>query len=1162
MSLVNALRRSTRLSTEFQQQQAAASKADALASVEPRTVYRELSAISQANFTALPAQAAPQSLWGVSKARLAMLQDLHDRHARDNDRLLVVREALGSLTKPELAALMHLSSIEGLNHTSSHIIADRNRQNQYYGGEEFDRDLRLARYIENAEIELALGATPEETRQFYNNLKFFPTITAHPTKDKGVQGELLYRGKHGIADEVPVEQRRAAFEHNDREMLGTRLTPDKKDDLAAETEDALAWQAIIQRGTLNWLEDKQEALDAVYGRGVIDFMADNMNIDVATRRWQGGDADGKPIPAPVLFVLRMKGARVAVKEYLEIFGDHEQLQAERKVFEKFDEKLDALYTNIEEIEASASDSEVYLNARQQFEDIFTKTPYKGEVPGRGPDLTRQVMRSLKQKVPGLLANDATVEAGRAARRVVMMHKQVGIALGKQEIRHNGEDYKKIFENLYDHLRENNLVPLPPHIKKFSDMDAKGQAVFLKRLIHEHGDKMKGWFFEANPVSKEGGWSREILERFEVIRTCYNHRRMGFAIIAEADASSAVLQQALADSFGIKNMVHCPLNESEQTIAKAAEAMRSYSRVFGAKNLISKIDQASDGETVPLFFAVMDPQSDSQKSYGFSIKFLQRATDQDLIRTAIKPVLDSIDHEAINGDRAKLEGVFVGILRKIGTGASYARGGFSPKAVPRMFISALSEMPGIDINNIDPKMRPVLKQMVSFVSTTIQGRDIGMRMGSEQEVQDLIEDVERECRMACLAIDGKIDPALIVKPASKYSAAMKASIERNAKHARDSYYMMRTERSTSRNPNDFNKLKLDLYMERVAALIVAEHTNVGARKDARKDGTKTKRVEKKSVSTLRAIGSNGASVNAESLFDGSYSLGKFLSGFHADLKAGQIAQADLYDLAHDPFFTQQTLPNVMSALAAADYEHGFDDLAGDGPEWTVKRLVTLKNSKWEVKGADGKMKKLDEITKFHAKLAYDALRATAMMEALLDTPEPVKGMKGQLRKLWQTGGAPLKGFDQSEENMIYALYRPEDRLNKLKFGPKTKDLYPHIKDTQDLAQVKRLSRAIVHETERRVDLLETDPENPQAINPENKEDKSLLYDIANGRRHHGPINIQNNLDQSGLGANPVRLMDRVVARYPAAQKARKLARTRNFEFTNDNLPNLGYYERVN
>ena len=398
----------------------------------------------------------------------------------------------------------------------------------------------------------------------------------------------------------------------------------------------------------------------------------------------------------------------------------------------------------------------------------------------------------------------------------------------------------------EYIKENNLFDDTDHIGKFSGMDAKQQAIFMRRFTERYSSaEIKKFLYAANPE----GWSREILERFDVIHSCYNHRRMGFAIIAEAKPASAVLQQVMADAFGIKNMVHCPLNEDEETIREAAESLQLYSDVFGAKNLLHTIEsvEREGGALPPLFYAVMDPQSDSHKSYSLNIKFLQRATDQELIDVAIRPVIENVKvGKLTESEKRKLEDKFVPILRKVGTGASTARGGFSPKVVPRLFLNALSDA-GYDLDNIPDEIRPVLKQMVSFVSTTIQGRDITLRMGTAEVVQDLIEDVAQECRAACLMIDGKFKgySTVIAQPAVKYSPKMRLAMEDIAQKARDEFFEMRKRPYQSRGP-DFNRNILDVFIDRVSASVVALFTGTGARPAARVASTakKTKEVGKK------------------------------------------------------------------------------------------------------------------------------------------------------------------------------------------------------------------------------------------------------------------------------------------------------------------------------
>lgn len=1116
-------------------------------STEHSTIARLLNGISSNNLNQLPDGATQESFFGMTKAHVTQFYSDLSAHSRQNDRLYDVRKQLEHLSNDELGVLMQLISRDGYNTTSAHILADRNDKNAYYGSDVFNRDLRQQRYVRDLAIEKELGETAEEAKFFYNVFKFFPTITPHPTKDKNDLGETLYRQRIRIIDTFAPEHRIEALAKNDQEVLTHRVTPDKKDDFTKETDDALASQVEILEGSLNWIEDKQDALNKVHGHGIVDFMADDMHMDIGTRRWQGGDADGKPIPAPALFALRVKGARKGLKMYMEMMNGHQELTDQYNVFRQLLVQMNAIdLSELEKMKTTSENPELFESAIKQFSDAFTKTPYKGQTFTTGPDLTKTVMKDLQEKADTLIHDPISEDAGKSARRAFFMHKQVGIGVGRQEIRHNGEDFETIFDNLFEHLQEQGVTEKFTDDKKFSEMEPKLQAVYLKRFMAEHSPQdVKQWLYEAN----NDGWSREILERFDVIHSCYNHNRMGFAIIAEAKPSSAVLQQVMADAFEIKNMTHCPLNEEEKTIRMAAESLGLYSEVFGAQNLLSKIENSEQSNTSlpPLFYAVMDPQSDSQKQYGLNIRWLQRATDQELIDRAITPLLDQIKSNGLTEEQTeKLKGQLVPVLRKIGTGASSARGGFSPKVVPRLFLNALQDN-GFDLDNLPDEIRPVLKQMVCFVSTTIQGRDVGMRMGTQESVQDLIEGVERECRAACLVIDGKLQNTshLVVPPAPNYSKKMRKAIEIAGETARSTYEEMRTVKSIDKDT--FGKPMLDLFLEKVGALTIAAFTNVGARPPARESSSKIlkKIIQKASTIKARAIGSNNMIATSEAHFDGSYTMGKDLTTLRDMYKDGDIDLHDIDMLKDDPFFIQQMMPNAIVALASADYEHSFDALSnGDGKKCTVQKIIEAQENDW---------KDLDETTRFAAVLAYDALMATAAIEALQDGPTLIRGRQ-TIRKIFgraAQGVMPARGFELSDKEMIYKVYNPSDRINELKFGEKTKTLFPEIDNLTEEKNKTRLSRAIVHEVERRVDMIDNDPDNLNKIDPKSDEGKSFLHHVACASRNMGPKNMESLLGRWGFGANPTPVFDRILNHFPAI--AQKIEQQIQYPANDNNSP---------
>ena len=1113
-----------------------------------KNVLSALRGTTRDSFEGLDDMVQLDSLWGVSKVRVGEVWETFIAAQKESPRLSGLREKLTDLPNNELAALAHKVNIEGLNKTLSHLIADRNKQNQYYGSDVFDREKRREKYQRNIMVRKELGASMDDVQDFYNNFKFFPTITPHPTKDKNDLADKLYRSVLRLFDNKTGSDLQEGLQDYNDKALYNRLTPDKKDDYTKETDFALESEREILRGQLNWIEDEQDALNAVYGYGEINFMSSKIHMDIATRRWHGGDADGKPVPAASLFALRVKGTHIDIKEYLDILEGHDELAEQRAVFESFKEKLDVLYNDIENIEKLKSYDSKFDEVKKDFGKVFTETQYKGKFFSTGPELTRALKKDLQKKSDEMLRNGSNVTAGKAARRVVLMHDQVGISVGRQEVRHNGDDYKKIFDNLFEYLKENEIIELPNVMlgkdgKKFSGFTADEQAVLLKRVMEEHSQDMKQWLYEANPSNSKDEkkhWSREILERFDVMHKCFNHDKMGFGIIAEADASSAVLQQVLAESFGIKNMTHCPLNEEEHTIRDAAKALGKYSEVFGAQNLAAKVQKAdSEGvDVAPLFFAVMDPQSDSQKSYGLNIKWLQRATDKELIDFSVTPFAEKTG--CLNLDQST-NAALIAVLRKIGTGASTARGGFSPKIVPRLFINALSDA-GYDLDNIDDDLKPVLKQMVSFVSTTIQGRDVAMRMGTEESVQDLMQDVAAECQIACLTIDGhlKNTSEKIYKVAPQYSDKMRDAIEKRSQEARDQYQEMRTDTIKTSDNSEFGRPFVDVYIEKVSAAKMAEFTNVGARPDVRSESEEfAQAVSLKPTTKQRAIGSNNALENSESCFDSIYTLGYFLSGIHKDYREGRISLEDISLMKNDPFFMEQMLPNAMTAAAFADYEYGFDMLDGE-KKWDVEALIEAKKNNW---------KGLDKITRFHARLAYDAVLATASLEALQNPPTLISST---LSNIFDNAA---RGFDLNEEEMIYKIYNKNDRLNKLKFGKKTMKAFSDIKDVQKHKEEVLTARALLHETERRVFLTNTDPDNEKAIDPNTTKGKSFLHHVACSVRTASQKNLEVLLDHTGFQSNNVPVYDRVLELKP------EILRRLNKKVANDNKGLDGPERRV-
>lgn len=972
------------------------------------------------------------------------------------DRLWDVRQDLSNLSTQELAAIMHYESVRGQLRTESYIIAERNQKNEQAGAEKFDRAARTAQLTRRFQILKAMGYGAADIREMYSERKIWMTFTRHPTKDKSPAGRELFRRLTRIGENFEPDERDVEAANTIGAMLDTPLTPRAKDTYADEINDGIRAQVDYNDGMVDYFWDLENAANAVYGDGALSFIDPNMHLDVAPRKWHGGDTDGDRIPATVLFNQRAVEAHIAVQKNIELLGDaalkllpgYDRLKPVLETFRQIESGLSPLVQDAEALVKAGSTSEIFRQAKQQFLQAFRGTPYKGDLFERGTLLTQAIMDDMLA-----LSNDPSVDPQirKAAWETAFLHKQNGMALGRTELRHNGGDYAVIFENLYALLREKGLTD-SMSFDKLSKLQDHVQAKFFKDLMDKHGpDQIRDWLYESNSE----GWSREILERFSTVSQCFNKKKMGAAIIAEAKGISPIYQQVLAESFGMKGMVHVALNEDQEMIAKAADNLKIYARVFGKRNLIER-----DGD---YYFCVMDPQSDSQRQHGIFIRGLQRLTLQRLIDKGIE--------------------TGIAVLEKLGTGCSYARGGFSPKAVTRLFINALTGMK--DWHQKDKKL---LRQMASFVSTTAQGRDIGLRYGTAAQVWDMLADIDANITAAVMVIDKKVQPEIVTPPAAEYTPNMRRFMEEiREKQCRRYNDELRSKQSI----NSMGDLRLDLYLSEVSATTISAKSTPGARPPSRNNN---------SIANSRAITLNIANENTETLYDGSYTLGFFLRDMHQAYLDSEITKQDIKMFINDEFYMRQTFSNSMAAMASADYEHGFDQLSQGHDTWNVGRLCDVEKRNYAGMG---------ENTAFHAVLANDAVLATAYMEALLNID------RGD--------------FALSEDEIIAKVYNPSDRLNILKFGEQTKKFYPDVQQLQGHLPEKRLSRAVIHEIERRVRLYNAGSNDPQALNPADPEVESLLYHIAGARRNQGPINMNNLLDQpgSGFGSTATPVMDLIL-----------------------------------
>lgn len=1011
---------------------------------------------------------------------VAMYKEIREI-ARRETRLSQLQEQLKNLTPEELDKIAHYQNVRAILSTSSHIIADRRQRNALYGSETFDRTTRRREMTEQFKAMKAQGVSEEDLRFLLNNIKIWLTITPHPTKDKNANGRGATRHLIDLVDLKAPAERITELQNEIRKMLDKRLTPDRKDTLEEESADARKVQLRYNRGMHDFLEDLQDSLtDSGYA---MDLTAEDCAIDIALRDWFTGDADGKDVPAPVMFKKRVQDAIWALDENIDILGGDRDNEATAKqnifrphlqTYWQIKKNLEKLKEDTADIESAGAPSAAFDKALEAFGLCFRTAAFNGDVFESGPALTKSLRDDLRAKIAGdELGSDLSAEERQKiqqrARRVLLRHNQLGISMGKQEIRHNSRELTQIFDNLYAYLQKHHSVFIKENHflstefaraqkKPFNAWPAERQIQFFNALQETFGqDGLKRLLAEAN---QNDPTAQGILERFKAYKILFNAKRRGIAIIAESTPMSPVYQQVLAEAFEIGNMVHCPLNEDKEAIVKASENMQFY-----IDNMLHK--------TTPPYIVMMDPQSDSQK--GLSL--------------FIKPTQHNLRLQTIKLSLAKR----LAILFKKGTGSSYARGGYSPKVEPRKFIATLAEgMPHLFSKDgfftSTPEMQKILRRLVSFVSFTIQGRDMGLRLGRPQVCYDMIHGIFQEIMGANLVLMGHAKPEHVAPNPPHYHQAMIHFMNRTDALAVEAYENLRADKSREKSVT----IVLNNYMEAIAAPHVAEHAGVGARKPARAGAGKGK---PKPATELRAIGSNILHEFGLTFHDGYYPLGHWMSALHDAYNNEQISRKDLLDLCNDEFRMRQMFSNAFAALAAADFEHGFDILF-PAQDWTVGRVLEAVEANYQG---------LSENQALHVRIAYDALLSTSLMEALLST-----------------GPGDDCAFDADRFEVIRKLYGDNDRLNILKFGPQTKEFYPHIADIQRLEPERRLSRALIHEARRRNDEGLLDPDN-------NPDHKRLLHQIACSARSWGPYNMGNLLDKPGsaFGAKPVPVLRRIM-----------------------------------
>ena len=437
----------------------------------------------------------PDVLHGLSWKEAVSLYRRYKDQSYAQDRASVLQEQLSTLDKNQIGAIAHLEAMAGMLNAGAHIQAQRNQQNGRHGDAVFNRQLRRETVKENIKT-LARVYKPQEIAQLYKNLSVLMIITPHPTTDKKEPQEKIFADLIAISEQENVKDRDTALERWITKNLEAELIAHEKQSAKEETNAALDQQQLYTDGMIDFLEDVQDAADEVLGGGVIDFTDPEFGTDLAERSWHNTDLDGKRVPASVVLAQRIEGASRATKLYLEILqdlsipqADADQLSDVRAVFDEMVQKLSPLEEALDDIRLLDSGSAKYRLAKKTFNQVFTSTPYKNKLYKVGPELSAQIISDMREIVK---AEKVSAETSAAIRRVIMAYNQNGMALGRQQFRHDSGDYfntdprkASILGNLFSYLEERHsevLQELIPSGKSFDQLRPKNQAYFFKKLF--------------------------------------------------------------------------------------------------------------------------------------------------------------------------------------------------------------------------------------------------------------------------------------------------------------------------------------------------------------------------------------------------------------------------------------------------------------------------------------------------------------------------------------------------------------------------------------------------------------------------------------------------------------------------------------------------------
>lgn len=1069
-----------------------------LSSSDPRNLFKGLNIIFEQEFLALSESGEqPDVFLGFPAQEIWQEFQDQDKAALRTERQIENFNTAKKIDTKKISALMQPFSVKGMLRTASDFMAERILQNKSKGVEIWTRENRKAALREKFQNLKKIGFSTEDIRRLYSVLKVWPIFTPHPTEDKSEFGDDAFRRLVSIAEQTPVAEREQALRGLVQEMLRNRLTPEKKLTRRGEIDVGLKHKSVWNDGALDWLYDTAEAINEVYGEDTVDYTDQSQTPDIVATSWHNVDVDGKKVPAPVVFVQRLLDAQGGIDEIIMHLktGDAEDQSAEvAEVLEYLDNiksKIDKMCDpeNLAILETLDSKNKYYKEQMQVFVDIFEKTPYKGDISPKGPSLPQTLQQDLQSIYKKAKSGTAFHEG---VFKTIVHYNINGIATGRQQPRHDHNNYKAIYANLFDYLKKNPKLLgkeaiFYPDGAGFEKLRDDEKSVLLVQLLKNHKKDLGKWFLAANPggYSDSHGddktWLGELLGHIELFEKCFNHRRMGVTVVANAQLMSATMGQVLYQALGIENSIRMDLNEERATIDHAAQKLKFHADNLGIQ-VLDEQDNAFLREFERHYLATKTSYSDSQKGDGLFIRVNQYLSLRKEIALALEYLVPVVDQK--------------------GGGMEANRGGVSMKVTPRLMLSVIAEVQDRlqrkEKRGFNDEERQILKQMVAFCASTYQGRHPGMSLGTAEQVYDHLDSIEDEVIACHLAIDGKLGMDQVAPKYAKYTSEMKMALAHHQKDAQDEFTEMRSRSILKMIGGMFRKNRIKHYVEQVGAPLLSVFTDISNRSIVRGGSVSGKFNDKASnVHESRAI--HWAKVARTTLehFDVSYTAGLFLRGIAEDYRQGHISKEDLRALWEDPYVTKFIYAQMMSVKPGADPEWGFDKIESDykgqtqDKRWTVGRL--FKMHKNEYKNIPAKAR--DNMA-FHGTFVIDDLDFTSHYEALA-------------RTVYDDASGPQ--LDAPYQDIIDHMYDKDDLLNSLKFGKYTREQFPNIDDTAQRAKEMRFVNAAVHAINDRI--------KDGTINIEDPEIQSMLFNIGMAWRNWSVHNGHIVNDLFGFGARP-------------------------------------------